>query len=151
LVTTDSLSPNKLVRPSIRIPFICVFAYLKKYNCSLLVMDDNMPVRDQTRFKKCDWAEFYPGAAEAITTGAKGNLVHMTCFVDANHAGCQVTRRSHTGITDFHELVTYLAVLDAAEYSCVINIGSEFIAAKTAIEMVEGAILAPRSVWILSY
>jgi hypothetical protein len=104
-------------------------------------MDDTMPVYDQTRFKTCDWAEFYPGAAEAIPPDApepRGNSVHMTCFVDADHAGCQVTRRSHTGVIIFLNrapILWYSKQQNTVESS---TFGSEFIAAKTAIEMIEG-------------
>jgi hypothetical protein len=48
-----------------------------------------------------EWTDFYGNVTEAIPTNApepRRNPVQMTAFVDANHAGNQVTHRSHTGI-----------------------------------------------------
>jgi hypothetical protein len=81
---------------------------------------------DESRFQECDWSKYYPGACEAIPPDApevRGQSVSMSWFVDVDHAGCCVTRRSHTGRQNTVEASTF---------------GSEFIAAKTAVEMVEG-------------
>jgi hypothetical protein len=43
-----------------------VFAYLKQYNRSTLVLDDTAPQYDESQFMKCDWPKYYPGAAEAV-------------------------------------------------------------------------------------
>jgi hypothetical protein len=61
----------------------------------------------------------------------------MTCYVDADHAGCRVTRRSHTGILIFIQkapIIWYSKRQNTVEAS---TFGSEFIAMKTAIEQVE--------------
>jgi hypothetical protein len=81
-----------------------IFGYLKTHNKSTLVFDDSEPSFDSARFKKRDWAQFYPGASEAIPLDApevQGKAVTTTCFLDADHAGCRVTRRSHSGIIIF--------------------------------------------------
>ena len=40
------------------------FAYLKKYNCSKMVVDDKYSSFDDSRFfKRDDWSAFYPEAA----------------------------------------------------------------------------------------
>jgi hypothetical protein len=81
-----------------------IFAYLKAHTRSTLVFDDTEPNFTGSTFNKCDWSEFYPDAAEAIPSNApepRGKSVTMSCFVDADHAGCRVTRRSHTGILIF--------------------------------------------------
>jgi len=81
-----------------------IFAYLKKHNNSALVFDDTTPYFDESRFTECDWSEYYPGAEEAIPPNApevRGRHITMSCFVDADHAGCRVTRRSHTGVIIF--------------------------------------------------
>ena len=78
-----------------------VFAYLKHHERSTMVFDDTEPNFNGSKFKECDWSEFYPDAKEAIPTDApeaRGKSVVTLCFVDADHAGCRVTRRSHTGI-----------------------------------------------------
>jgi hypothetical protein len=63
-----------------------------------------MPTYRSKRFVKCDWSKFYPDAAEAIPTNMpqpRGKEVSMSCFVDADHAGCRETQRSHTGMIIF--------------------------------------------------
>ena len=81
------------------------FAYLKKYNRSKMVFDDSCPNFDNTSFFKHGlWEEYYPDAKEPIPSNApeaRGNPVTTSCFVDADHAGCKVTRRSHTGYIIF--------------------------------------------------
>jgi hypothetical protein len=106
-----------------------------------MVFDDTEPDIGDARFTKCDWSEFYPGATEAIPPNApevRGKPVTMSCFVDADHAGCRVTRRSHTGVLIFVNrapILWYSKRQNTVETS---TFGSEFIAAKTAVEMVEG-------------
>ncbi len=106
-----------------------------------MVFDDTEPVFDECRFQKCDWSEYYPGACEAIPPDApevRGQSVSMSCFVDADHAGCRVTRRSHTGVLIFVNrapILWYSKRQNTVEAS---TFGSEFIAAKIAVEMVEG-------------
>ena len=42
-------------------------------------------------FTKVDWSECYPDAQEAVPHDApepRGESVMMTCFCDADHAGC---------------------------------------------------------------
>ena len=81
------------------------FAYLKKYNRSKIVFDDTTSCFDNSSFfKRGDWSAFYPEAAEAIPTNdtkVRGNPVTTSCFVDADRAGCKVTRRSHSGALIF--------------------------------------------------
>ena len=118
-----------------------IFAYLKRYNRSSMVFDDTEPMFDESRFQKCDWSEYYPGACEAVPPDApevRGESVSMSCFVDADHAGCRVTRRSHTGVLIFVNrapILWYSKRQNTVEAS---TFGSEFIAAKIAVEMVEG-------------
>jgi hypothetical protein len=118
-----------------------IFAYLKHHNRSSMVFDDQEPVFDETRFTKCDWAEFYPGAAEVMPPNApelRGKSVTTSAFVDADHAGCRVTRRSHTGVLIFINkapILWYSKRQNTVETS---TFGSEFVAAKIAVELIEG-------------
>ena len=78
-----------------------IFAYLEQYNRSKSVFDDREPIFDERAFHECDWKEFYPDAAEVIPPDMPiplGKAIVMSCFVDADHAGCKETRRSHTGV-----------------------------------------------------
>ena len=89
----------------------------------------------------CDWSEFYPGACEAIPEvmpESRGREVVMTCFVDADHAGCRETRRSHSGIFIFVNrapIMWYSKRQNTVEAS---TYGSELLAMRLAIEMIEG-------------
>lgn len=121
---------------------IHIFAYLNKKDRSCLVFDEEpmTPSTDQP-FQKCDWSEYYPGAAEAIPPDApepRGKPVSMTCFVDADHAGCQVTRRSHTGVVIYVQSAPILWFSKRQNTVETSTFGSEFVAAKIAVEMIEG-------------
>jgi hypothetical protein len=66
-----------------------------------MVFDDTVPKYGSKRFVKCDWSEFYPDAAEAIPTykpQPRGKEVFMSCFVDADHAGCRETKSAMSKI-----------------------------------------------------
>ena len=68
----------------------------------------------------------------------RGKSVVMSSFVDADHAGCRVTRRSHTGVIIFLNrapVVWFSKRQNTVEAS---TFGSEFIAAKIAVELIEG-------------
>jgi hypothetical protein len=79
-----------------------------------MVFDDSKPVYDKNSLKICDcWAEYYPNVEEAIpnnTPMERGNDVVMSCFVDADHAGCKATWRLHTGVILFYEQSAYPVV-----------------------------------------
>jgi hypothetical protein len=65
-----------------------------------------------------------------------GSSINMTAFVDANHAGNVVTRRSHTGI------IIYLQNTPIVWHSCRQNtvetstFGSEFVALRCARDLI---------------
>jgi hypothetical protein len=118
-----------------------VFAYLKKYDRSALVFDWTEPWLDKSQFKECDWKEFYPGAAEAIPPNMpepRGKSVLTTCFVDADHAGCKLTRRSHSGVLIF---VNRAPILWFSKRQATVEsstFGSESVALRIAIDLIEG-------------
>ena len=117
-----------------------LFAYLKKYSRSALVFDWTEPVLDESKFKECDWKEFYPEAAEAIPPNMpepRGRAVVTTCFVDADHAGCRLTRRSHSGIIIFvnRAPIIWFSKRQATVESS--TFGSESVAMRQAIDLIE--------------
>ena len=68
----------------------------------------------------------------------RGKPVTSTCFVDADHAGCRETRRSHTGIiimVNRAPIVWFSKRQNTVETS---TFGSEFIAMRQAVELIEG-------------
>ena len=106
-----------------------------------MVFDDTEPEFDDRRIKECDWSEYYPDAVEAMPRDMpkpRGKAVMCSCFVDADHAGCQVTRRSHTGVlilVNRAPILWYSKRQNTVESS---TFGSGFVAMRIAIEMIEG-------------
>ena len=118
-----------------------ILAYLKQCDASTMVFDDTEPMFDSRRFKECNWSEYYPGANEALPTDmhvARGHSVVMSCFVNPDHAGCRVTRRSHKGVIIFvnRALILWFSKRQNTVESS--TFGSEFVAMRIAIEMIEG-------------
>ena len=66
-----------------------------------------------------------------------GNSVNINVFLDADHAGNKVTRRSHTGIILYLNMapITWLSKRQNTVESS--TFGSEFIAMRLTVEMVE--------------
>ena len=99
------------------------------------------PFFDDACFKKCEWSEFYPGACEPVPPKAPelwGRSLSMSCFVDADHAGCRVSRRLHSGVLIYINrapIIWFLKRQNTVESS---TFGSEFVAMKQAVELVEG-------------
>jgi hypothetical protein len=117
-----------------------VFAYLKAHSRSTIVFDPAHPIIDERRFVKCDWNDYYPGAAEPIPLNApqaRGNYVSIHAFVDSDHAGDRLTRRSMTGILIFVNrapIVWFCKKQNTVESS---TFGSEFVALRTAVDLIE--------------
>lgn len=118
-----------------------VFAYLKEHGCSTMVFDDTISDLNDGAFVKCNWVEFYPDAKEAILHNAPkplGKSVVVLCFVNADHAECRVTQRSHTGVVIFvnRALIMFYSKWQNTVES--LTFGLKFVAIKTAVEMIEG-------------
>ena len=117
-----------------------MFAYLKAHSNSRIVLDPKIPYVDEKRFVPADWKDFYPDATEAVPGNMPeplGESVKVSCFVDANHAGNVVTRRSHTGILLFLNnapIIWYSKRQNTVESS---TFGSEFVALRIALEQIE--------------
>ena len=81
-----------------------IFHHLEKNPMKRVVFDQARVDIDESRFTQGDWGEFYGDIKEQDPPDMPeplGEPVVMSCFVDANHAGNKVTRRSHTGIIIF--------------------------------------------------
>jgi hypothetical protein len=117
-----------------------IFGYLKAKPKKTLAFDPHHPDIDENRFVKCDWHDFYRGAKEPIPGDApepRGNIVSTHCFVDADHAGNLITRRSQTGILLFLNrapIIWYSKRQNTVETS---TFGSEFVALRIAVELIE--------------
>jgi len=117
-----------------------IFAYLKQFNRPMLIFDDTEPKFNDNAFHVCDWSSIYPEASKQIPKNAPealGHSVVTTCYVDADHAGCKSTRRSHTGVliyVNYAPIVWFSKRQNTVESS---TFGSEYIALKTAIDLIE--------------
>ena len=117
-----------------------MFGYLKAKPKRTLIFDPTHPDINESRFVKCDWHDFYRGAQESIPGDApepRGNVVTTHCFVDADHAGNRVTRRSQTGILIFVNrapIIWYSKRQNTVETS---TFGSKFVAMRITVELVE--------------
>ena len=118
-----------------------IYAYLKqKYN-SRLAFDPTYPCIDMSDFKECDWKQFYGDVTEAIPPNApepRGKDVDLRMFVDSDHAGDKLTRRSRTGFMIFMNtaLIDALSKKQATIETSVF--GAEFVALKHGIERLRG-------------
>ena len=85
-------------------------------------------------------AELHPDATQNLPHDmpeALGNSVYITCFVDADHAGNKIIRRSHSGILVYVNsapIIWYSKRQNTVESS---TFGSEIIAMKQATDMIE--------------
>jgi hypothetical protein len=119
-----------------------IFAYLKKHPKSAIVFDPIAPDLDESAFHAVPvaaWRDFYGDVAEELPPNMpdpKGASVRITCFVDANHAGNVVTRRSHTGILIFVQnapIIWFSKKQNTVESA---SFGSEFVALRAARDMI---------------
>jgi hypothetical protein len=117
-----------------------VFSYLKSHKDMGRIAYDSItpPINESVFNHRADWTDFYDVQEELPTNMPKplGNPVHISCFVDANHAGNVVTRRSHTGIIIFVQnapVIWYSKRQNTVETS---TFGSELVAQRTAKELI---------------
>jgi hypothetical protein len=118
-----------------------IFAYLKLNPKKTIAFDPRHPIYNTNNFPPpADWQDFYRDAAEIIPDDApppRGRMVSMHCFVDADHASNRVTRRSQTGILVFLKrapIAWHSKRQNTVESS---TFDSEYIAMKTAVEMLQ--------------
>ena len=128
---------------------INVFAYLKSHDRSWLVLDPQkfdiewVPMGNEPSPKERAevLSKIYPDAEDPDPPGMPrplGVSVQLTMFVDADHAGNQVTRRSHTGILIFGNLAPLQWLSKKQNTVESSTFGSEFVALRTAVELVQG-------------
>ena len=117
-----------------------VFGYLKRNKRATLVFDESYVDWDETSFEVHDWTDFYKDVQEKIPANAptpRGHPVQVNCFVDADHAGNRVTRRSHTGILIFLNRAPIIWFSKAQNTVETSTFGSEFTAMCIAVELLE--------------
>ena len=118
-----------------------VFGYLRAKSGSRMVFDPTYPEIDMSVFKTCDWVEFYGNVKEAIPIDMPeplGKDVDIRLYVDSDHAGDVVTRRSRTGFFIYlnSAVIMWLSKRQATIESSVF--GAEFVAMKHGMEALRG-------------
>jgi hypothetical protein len=117
-----------------------IFAYLAIHPTGTIVFDATTPRLDESGFHHdADWKPFYGDVKEEEPRDmphALGLPVAIACFVDANHAGNVLTRRSHTGIIIFIQnapIIWYSKKQNTVESS---TFGSELVALRVARDLI---------------
>jgi hypothetical protein len=101
---------------------------------------ENIKEEDGASFKAKYMKELYPDAVELFPPNAprpKGRPVQMHVFVDSDHAGDKVTRRSRTRVLIYLNkapIIWYSKKQNTVETSMF---GSEFVAMRQAFEMIK--------------
>ena len=117
-----------------------IFAYLKSHPTMKLVFDDTDPQElGGNGVKREEWFDFYGDIEEELPPNMpepRGRPVTISCFVDANHAGNSVTRRSHTGILIFVQNSPILWFSKRQNTVETSTFGSEMVAMRIAKEMI---------------
>eukprot|EP00970_Alexandrium_tamarense_P013767 scaffold3678_cov106-Alexandrium_tamarense.AAC.1 len=120
-----------------------IFAYLKKHHNAEMVFDPSDPVVEPSQFERQDWSHTVYGddLVEELPPDMpppRGQGFRMRVFVDSDHAGDTVTRRSRTGFLVYLNCAP-IYWLSKKQTSCETStFGSEFVAMKQATEYVRG-------------
>jgi hypothetical protein len=117
-----------------------IFSYLAVHPYGKIVFDPTTPMLDEESFQHdVDWKPFYGDVTEEKSNDMPTPLglpVNIACFVDANHAGNVITRRSHTGIIIFIQnapIIWYSKKQNTVESS---TFGSELVAMRVARDLI---------------
>jgi hypothetical protein len=124
-----------------------IFAYLKKHHNAEMVFDPSEVEFDRSDFPRKDWSySIYTGTDGDVLKEElppdmpmpKGRGFTIRCYVDADHAGDLLTRRSRTGFVVFLNNAP-LYWHSKKQTSCETStFGSEFVAMKQATEYIRG-------------
>ena len=110
-----------------------IFAYLKSHlDMGRIGYDPTRPKIDESVFHhNADWKDFYGDVEEELPARMPeplGNPVTISAFVDANHAGNVVTRRSHSGFIIFVQNAPIIWFSKRQNTVESASFGSEFVA-----------------------
>jgi hypothetical protein len=116
-----------------------IYSWLKSHDRSKVVLDPSYV--EHIEEPQPDWFQFYAGAIEMLPPDQPeplGKAVQMTMFVDSDHAGDKVTRRSRTGILIFLNRAPVVWLSKKQNSIETSSFGSEFTAMKQGVEICEG-------------
>ena len=118
-----------------------IYSHLQLKNNSLMAFDPTYPAINEEDFPKRDWNNFHGDVEEELPPNMPKPLgleVILRLFVDADYAGDGANRRSRTGFFIFlnEAPIAWFSKKQTRIENSVF--GSEFIAMKTGLEVVQG-------------
>jgi hypothetical protein len=118
-----------------------LFAYLSLHHNARVVFDPTYPDVDMRAFIKTDWKPMYGYVNEVIPSNApvtRGKAIDLRRFVDSDHAGEHLTRRSRKGFVIYLNMapIVWFSKRQPTVESSVF--GAEFVAMKNGIEITRG-------------
>ena len=119
-----------------------IFGYLKnKHNCEM-VFDPSQPDMNEESFEKEDWSHsVYGEKSEELPVNApepRGFGFKMRAYVDSDHAGHTITRRSRTGFIIYLNNAPIYWTSKRQTSIQTSTFASEFIAMKECCEYIRG-------------
>ena len=119
-----------------------IFGYLKKHHNAEMPFDPTEPEIDMSQFERQDWSmSIYGDVDEELPPNMPkplGKSMKMRVYVDSDHAGESLTRRSRTGFIVFLNNAP-IYWMSKKQTTCETStFGSEFNAMKAAVEYVRG-------------
>ena len=118
-----------------------IFAHLRDRHNARMCFDPTYPEIDMSDFKECDWKTFYGDVKEAVPPGApvvRGKEVDLRLYVDSEHAGEQLTRRSRMGFFIFLNMAPVIWFSKRQPTVETSVFGAEFVAMKNGMETLRG-------------
>ena len=120
-----------------------MFSSLKSHHNSEMVFDLSDPDIDMSDFEEQDWSSIVYATAlkEELSPnmpGPRGQSMRMICYVDSDHAGDNVRRRSRTGFLVFLQSMPIYWMSKKQTSIETSSFGSEFIVMKQCTEYVRG-------------
>ena len=111
-----------------------------RYN-SRVVYDPSYSEIDHNVIRKCNWSEFYEDVKEAIPMNApepQGKEVHISMFVDSDHAGDKVSQKLKSDFLIYvnTKLVQWFSKKQSTLETSVF--GAEFVAMKKVVDALRG-------------
>ena len=117
-----------------------IFLYLKRHpDMGHIVYDSVAPVVDKNVFSNnAHWTDFYGEVKEELAANMPepcGNMVTISAFIDANHAGNGVTCHSYSGILIFVQNAPIIWFAQRQNTVKDATFGSELVAMRIAKDL----------------
>lgn len=119
-----------------------IYQFLRNKHNGCLIFDPTYPAIDMNSFNTGQsWKDFYGDVKEMIPSNApkpRGRDVVLRLFVDSDHAGEELTRRSRTGFILYMNMAPILWFSKRQGTIETSVFGAEFVAMKVATEAARG-------------